>query len=134
MTLNETGLSPGGVAVVMKTTSAFPAEPVVEFCELSEPPLATQETWIPGTRFPNASTMRTLIKVLAPATSDVESAVAGAIAFGAPGVEVAVRLTEPVPAVAVSVLTRAVSLNVHVIDALPLASVVDVLALTVPLP
>jgi hypothetical protein len=44
------------------------------------------------------------------------------MAFGGPGVLVAVMLTEPVPAVAVSVLTRAVSLSVHVIDALPFAS------------
>ncbi len=72
--------------------------------------------------------------MLAPATSNVESAVAGEMALGRPGVLVAVMLTEPVPAVAVSVLTRAVSLSVHVIDAFPLASVVDVLALVVPLP
>jgi hypothetical protein len=56
------------------------------------------------------------------------------MALGGPGVLVAVRLTEPVPAVAVSVLTCAVSLSVHVIDAFPLASVVDVLALVAPLP
>ena len=83
---------------------------------------------------PKASTTRTLSSVLAPATSNVESALAAEMAVGGPGVLVAVTLTEPEPAVAVSVLTCAVSLNVHVIDAFPLASVVDVLASVVPLP
>jgi hypothetical protein len=75
----------------MNTTSAFPAEPVVEAVELSEPPDAVHVIGTPGTRFPNESTTRTLSSVLAPATSLVESADALEMAVGAPAVPVAVR-------------------------------------------
>lgn len=113
--------------------SALPAEPVVELVALKEPPDALHAIATPGTRFPNWSVARTVRSVLAPATRDVESALALVKAVTGPGVVVAVTLTDPVPAVAVSVLTRTVSLSVHVTLALPFESVVEVLLLTVPL-
>src|SRR5690242_7740206 len=117
----------------MKTTSALPAEPVVEVVVLSEPPDAAHVIATPGTRLPKWSKARTVSSVLAPATSDVESAVPFARLAAGPGVVVAVTLTVPVPAVAVSTLTRTVSLSVHVTLAFPFASVVDVALLTTPL-